>query len=149
MSNVEIGDDLRKSIFIIYLNKLAQRQIIDKELIEYIYQSSSQPQIILETLEQLIQLCPNGPSSNIQNIEKQQQVISNVSVDGEIKIVNGANVVNEMKEPKTWEERNYVKEKKVNVMHVRIAYFINRQIAQQRNLDPLEYFEQYRRSGNE
>ena len=149
MSNVEIGEDLRKSIFTIYLNKLAHRQIIDNQLIQYIYQSSSQRQIVLETLEQLIELCPNGPSNNTPNTEKQQNIISNVSVNGEIKIVNGVTIENQIKGKKSWEERNYVKDKKVNVIHVRIAYFINRQIAEQRNLDPLEYFEQYRRSGNE
>lgn len=84
----------------------------------------------------------NQLPNTIQNALPQQNGfgISNISVSTEMNITNN--------QDEAWQHREYIANPYRNNRHIRNAYYINIHITNQGNIDPLEYFAQYRQNGN-
>jgi hypothetical protein len=138
----------------IYLNKLNQRQIFEPQAFEEIMNNVYNPELLIQILDNYI--CQSIAYSSNQDTNYTQRqnpqgpnVISNLSIEAHMNVYNRNSGVDQTQVQTPWLDRNYVRENRRNVSHVRIAYFINKQIARQENRDPLEYFEHYRRNNNE
>jgi len=153
--NQELEEDLQRPIISIYLNKLNQRQIFEPQAFDEIMANVGNPDLLIQILDNYI--CQSIAYSSTQDgtyIQRQNpqapNVISNLSIEAHMNVYNrNAGVEGNQVQGTPWQDRNYVRENRRNVCHVRIAYFINKQIARQENRDPLEYFEHYRRTNNE
>ena len=152
MRNTELDADLQRPIIMIYLNKINRRQIFEPQAFEQIMGNVGNPQLLVQILDEYI--CQAVAFTTAQNnlypmdqIQQTPNVISNLKIEAHMNVYD--RMMENGTERSPWFSRNYVREKQKNVTHVRIAYFINQQIAKEENKDPLEYFEQYRRSNSE
>ena len=152
MRNTELDADLQRPIIMIYLNKINRRQIFEPQAFEQIMGNVGNPQLLVQILDEYI--CQAVAFTTAQNnlypmdqIQQTPNVISNLKIEAHMNVYD--RMMENGTERSPWFSRNYVREKQKNVTHVRIAYFINQQIAKEENKDPLEYFEQYRRSNIE
>ena len=147
MCQNEIQENLRHPIIMIYLNKIKQRHIFEDQAFQQIMKNVNQPEILVQILNNYIHQAIRLASSQNQIINQnqpKQNVISNLSIEASMNVCNRTT---EKTEP-IWLSRNYIKENCKSVTHVRIAYFINQRIASEKNTDPLEYFENYRKANN-
>jgi hypothetical protein len=138
----------------IYLNKINQRQIFERSAFKQIMDSVCNPELLIQILDNYI--CQSIAYSSAQDpnyLQRQNQqgqnVISNLSIEAHMNVYNRNPDQGQPQVQTPWANRIYVREKKRNVSHVRIAYFINQQITKVENRDPLEYFEHYRKTNNE
>ena len=137
-----------------YLNKIKKRQIFEPQAFEQILFNANSPQNLIKILDNYIcraiaYSAPQNPSFPQGVVQSGPNVISNLNIEAKM------NVYNQLARPEqtninpSWPDRNYVKENCKSITHVRIAYFINQQITKEENRDPLEYFENYRKTNNE
>lgn len=136
----------------IYLNKINQRQIFEPEAFNQIMQSVNNPALLVRLLDEYI--CQAVAFTTAQQnpyalgaMQGQPKMISNVEVEARMNVYDQGMGVEQGRS--AWLSRNYVTSAQRNLTHVRIAYIINGQIAQTEKKDPLEYFEQYRKSNGE
>lgn len=154
VKNRELDAELQRPIIAIYLKKIEERQIFEKQAFDYIRNNIHNRELLVQMLENFI--CQSvaysvGPESGYVNAQVQPNpnVISNLSIEAHMNVYNQAVDPRQVPAQSQWMHRNYLRENQKNVTHVQIAYFINQQITKQENRDPLEYFEHYRKTNNE
>lgn len=132
----------------IYLNKIQQRQIFEKSAFLQIVANIDNPEILIQILNTYIyQSISYNVTQNpaLNHPQQRENVISNLSIEASMNVCDRKPEQIES----SWLNRGYIKENRRNVTHVKIAYFINQQIAKEENQDPLIYFENYRQANNE
>ena len=132
-----------------FFNQCRQNQIFTQELEQMCQNFQNLPmleRIITNYIDHLhhqeqIQEQEQANQLPIQNALPQNGFgITNISVSTEMNIINN--------QDEAWQRRRYVLDTSRNNRHIRNAYYINIHITDQGNIDPLEYFAQYRQNGN-
>lgn len=146
MCKHEVDKDLRKPIIMIYLNKIQQRQIFEQSAFLQIVANVDNPEILVQILESYIHQAISFTAAQNPALNQQREnVISNLSIEASMNVCD--------RKPQQIQQnclsRTYVKENSKNVTHVKIAYFINQQVAREQNQDPLQYFQNYRHANND
>lgn len=141
-------------IIFIYLKKINERQIFEKQAFEYIHNNIHNRELVVQILDNFISQAVAYTSRLEGNYVNQPaqpnpNVISNLSIEAHMNVYNQGGDPQQVPTQSSWMHRNYLQVNQKNVTHVQIAYFINQQITRQENRDPLEYFEHYRKTNNE
>lgn len=149
MRNKELDADLQRPIIMIYLNKINRRQIFDPHAFEQIMNSVGNPELLVRILDEYIcqAVAFTTAQNNVYPVQQTPNVISNLKIEAHMNVYDRMMEKTPNGEP--WYSRNYVRERQKNVTHVAIAYFTNQQITKEGNQDPLEYFQQYRRTNSD
>lgn len=137
-----------------YLNKIKERQIFEDSAFNQILFNAERPQNLIQILDNYIcqafaYSAPQNPSFPQGVVQSGPNVISNLNIEAKMNVYNQLAGAEQGNRNPAWLNRNYVKENCKSITHVRIAYFINQQITKEENRDPLEYFENYRKTNNE
>jgi hypothetical protein len=147
--NKELDADLQRPIIMIYLNKINRRQIFEPQAFEQIMNSVNNPELLVRILDEYIcqAVAFNTAQTNMYTLQQSPNVISNLKIEARMNVYDRK--VAKAPGEDLWYDRNYVQTRQKNTTHVMIAYFINQQITKEENRDPLEYFQQYRRTNSD
>ena len=154
VNNRELDSELQQPIIMIYLNKIKQRQIFEAQAFEQIMNHVNTPELLVQMLNDYICRAIAYSASHTQvypptHVQQNPNVISNLRIEAQMNVYDRQGVLEQAQGRFPWHQPNYLRKGQKNVTHVWIAYFINRQITQEENKDPLEYFEHYRQANNE